>query len=56
MGTLVFLFAVAGLLTGGAMGAVQRSGGSRRGWLSAVAMASGAALCLWFALLRMREL
>lgn len=56
MGTLLFFIAAAGLLTGGAMGAVQRSGGSRRGWLVAVAMATAAALCLWISLLRLREL
>lgn len=56
MGTAVFFCAAAGLLTGGAMGAVQRSQGSRRGWLWAFAMAAAAALCLGIALLRMRDL
>ncbi|MEP6464592.1 MAG: hypothetical protein ABJC62_14545 [Frankiaceae bacterium] len=56
MGGLLFLMAVAGLLTGGAMGAVARTHGSRRGWLLAVAMAAAAALCLWVSLARLRKL
>lgn len=56
MGTLLVFVVLAGLLTGGAMGAVQRFGGTRRGWLLAVAMASAAALCLWISLLRLQEL
>ncbi len=56
MGTLLVFVVLAGLLTGGAMGAVQRSGGTRRGWAAAVAMAAAAALCLWISLLRMRKL
>ncbi len=56
MGTTVFFWAAAGLLTGGAMGAVQRSGGSRQGWRWAVVLAAVAALCLGIALLRMRDI
>ena len=56
MGTLIFFMAAAGLLTGGAMGAVQRSRGSRKGWLVAVAMAAAAAGFLWASLVQMRKL
>lgn len=56
MGTLLFFLVIAGLLTGGAMGAVQRGSGSRQSWLVAVAMASVAALFLWFSLVQMRKL
>jgi hypothetical protein len=53
---MLFFLATAGLLTGGAMGAVQRFEGSRKGWLVALGMASAAALFLWLSLAQMKKL
>lgn len=56
MATLLVFVVLGGLLTGGAMGAVRRSGGSRKGWLTALAMATMAGLCLLVAIRLMRDL